>query len=61
MERYSEVMKTMERIQKYTQTLPLGRIVQTKEIELERFNSHMLAATVSSLVGERARVFYSIY
>ena len=29
----------------------MGRIVQTKEIQVERFSSHLPAATVSSLVG----------
>ena len=49
-ERQNEIIKTIDRIQKYTQALPVGRIVQTKEIQVEKFNAHMPAATVSSLV-----------
>ena len=47
--RQNEIMRTLERIQKYTQALPVGRIRQT-ETHLERFNYNMPASTVSSLV-----------
>ena len=48
--RHNEITKTIDRIQKYTRDLPLGRIMQTKETQVEKFNSQMPAATVSSLV-----------
>ena len=48
--RHNEITETIDRIQKYTRALSVGRIVQTKETQVEKFNSQMPAATVSSLV-----------